>query len=77
MQKGVNSGLELKLETSMGLRRIETADFSGFEKERRFMKKVLESVMGKCDALERENKEIKNKFQEYEHTLEDNTELKK
>ena len=66
------------------------ADFSGFEKESqgtmrrlvdierkmRFMKEVLESDMGRCDALERENKEMKNKFQEYEHTLEDNMELK-
>ena len=67
------------------------ADFSGFEKESRgtikrlvdieremrFMKEVLESVMGRCDDLERENKEMKIKFQEYKHTLEDNIELKK
>ena len=52
------------------------ADFSDFEKESRgttrrlmnmeremrFMKEVLEGIMGKCDALERENKEMKTKF---------------
>ena len=47
------------------------------EREVRFMKEVLEGIMGKYDALERENKEMKTKFQEYEHTMEDNKELKK
>ena len=65
----------------MGLRKMERADLSGFEKksrgttrrlvqierEMRFMKEVLESV-----TLLTENKEIKNKFKEYEHTMEDN-----
>ena len=41
----------------------------------RFIKEVLEGVMGKCDALEKENKEMKIKFQEYEHILEVNKEL--
>ena len=47
------------------------------EREMRFMKEVLEGIMGKCDALERENKEMKTRFQEYEHTLEYNNGLKK
>ena len=38
------------------------------EKEMRFMKEVLEGILGKCGALDRENKEIKIEFQEYEHT---------
>ena len=51
-------------------------DFSGFEnesrgtmrrllnveREMRFMKEILEYIMGKCDALERKNKEMKSKY---------------
>ena len=33
----------------------------------RFMKEVLEGILGKCDTLEREYKEMKSKFREYEH----------
>ena len=33
-------------------------------KEMRFMKEVLEGIMGKCDVLERKNKEMKSKFRE-------------
>ena len=47
------------------------------EKEMRFMKGLLEGAMGKCDSLEKENREMKIKFQEYEHTLEINKELQK
>ena len=47
------------------------------EKEMKFMKVVLEGITGKCDVLEREIKEMKTKFREYEQTLEVNNELKK
>ena len=66
-------------------------DFSGFENESRgtmrrlvnmereirFMKEVLEGIMGKCNILYRENKEMKSKFQEYKHILQVNKEIKK
>ena len=45
------------------------------EREVRFMKEVLEGIMGKCDTLEREKKKMKTKFQEYKHTMKDNKEL--
>ena len=68
-----------------------TGDFSRFENESRgtmkrlvsmeremkFMKEVLEGIIGKCDILERENKEMKSRFQEYKHILEVNNEMKK
>ena len=90
-QSAINKLGEYVLETQLGLKRIAgtnvTRDFSRFknesrdimrrlEREMRFMKEVLEGIMGKCDALERENKEIKIKFQEYEHTLKVDNEIK-
>ena len=63
------------LETPLEMKRIAgtnvTGDISGFENKRlvnmeremQFLKEVLEGIMGKCDVLERENKEMKSKFQ--------------
>ena len=41
------------------------------DREMRFMK-VLEGIMGKYEVLENRNKEMKNRFQEYEHVIKAN-----
>ena len=47
------------------------------EREMRIMKEVLESIMGKCEVLERENKEMESKFWEYKHITETDKEMEK
>ena len=66
-------------------------DFSGFERENkgtvlrlvsaereiRFMKELLESLMMKHEQIEKENKEMKDKFREHKSIIETNKEVQK